>query len=111
MRPALILIVVFLFSAALLPQSVNSISIKGKVMDAGTGAPLSDVNVFLSNTTIGTTTGTDGQFVIKNVPLGTYNVIFSYIGYETEKKNLYAYKSDSFNFQIFLKEKQLICRK
>ncbi len=107
MRPGLIFIYVFLLSTVILPQSANSISLKGKIMDAGTGAPLSDVNVFLSNTTIGTTSDNSGRFTIKGIPFGTYNIIFSYIGYETEKRNFYSYKQESFEFNILLKHKPI----
>ncbi len=56
-------------------------SIKGKVIDATTKEPLPFVNVFLANTTIGTSTSIDGSFVISGVPAGKYDLIVSTIGY------------------------------
>ena len=107
MRYILISFTIFLFVSTTRAQQNNLISIKGKVVDEQTGAPLEDVNIFLSNTTIGTSTGKNGKFVISNVPFGTYNIIFSYIGYETEKRNFYAYKPEPFEFNISLKRKAI----
>ncbi|OQX84043.1 hypothetical protein B6D60_09775, partial [candidate division KSB1 bacterium 4484_87] len=56
--------------------------IHGTVKDAQTGNPLSDVNIFLANTTIGTASGLAGDFIIERAPQGNYDLIFSRIGYE-----------------------------
>lgn len=95
--------IIFLFLAfSLIIYSQDKLTIKGKVLDKETNAPLENVNVFLSNTTIGTSTDKNGQFIINNVPFGSYNIIFSYIGYEVKDKNFYSYKPETFNFNISL---------
>ncbi len=64
------------------PQIKSTIS--GRVTDAATGEPIFNVNIFLANTTIGTTTGMDGKYIIKNIPSGAYDLIVSHISYELE---------------------------
>lgn len=55
--------------------------IKGSMKDAGTGEPLAGVNVIVEGTTIGTATDVDGDFIIRNVPVGRCKVVASMIGY------------------------------
>ena len=55
----------------------------GKILDAQTQEPLPFAHVFVSNTTLGTTSDVDGNFRLENVPIGTHDLIFSYIGYQT----------------------------
>lgn len=56
--------------------------ISGKVTDAQTGQPLPGVNVMVEGKTLGAATGLDGTYTILDVPPGTYDVIFSAVGYE-----------------------------
>jgi len=53
----------------------------GKVTDAITGDGLAGVNVFVENTTIGTATDVDGNYIIIGVPPGKYTLTASYISY------------------------------
>jgi hypothetical protein len=56
-------------------------SITGTVLDASTREPLIGANVILLGTNFGAATNSDGRFVIENVPVGTYAVRVSMIGY------------------------------
>ena len=38
--------------------------------------------MYLNGTTIGTTTDENGKYWLKNVPRGSYEIIFSHIGFE-----------------------------
>jgi hypothetical protein len=53
------------------------------VTDAETKAPLTGANVTILNTQRGATTDADGRYRIADVPVGSYTVRVSYIGYET----------------------------
>lgn len=44
--------------------------------------PLPFANVIIKGTTKGGTTDFDGKYIIENVPVGTYEVEFSFVGYE-----------------------------
>ncbi|MEX2089249.1 MAG: carboxypeptidase-like regulatory domain-containing protein, partial [Bacteroidota bacterium] len=43
--------------------------------------PVSNVNVFLSGTSLGTTTDEKGEFVLRGIPPGTYELVTSIVGY------------------------------
>ena len=44
--------------------------------------PLPFANVVIKGTTKGATTDFDGKYIIENIPVGTYDVEFSFVGYE-----------------------------
>lgn len=56
--------------------------IQGKVTDAKTNEPLAFVSVYLSGTTIGTTTNSEGIYRITSVPHGKYDLVASIVSYE-----------------------------
>ncbi len=56
-------------------------AIEGVVLDKKTGAPLPGVNIVVEGTQRGGATDSKGIFRITNLPPGTYNLIFSFIGY------------------------------
>ncbi len=56
-------------------------SISGEVRDAVTKQPLPAANVMLVGTKSGASTNEKGYFVIKNIPIGVYQLKVSYIGY------------------------------
>lgn len=59
-------------------------TMRGTVTDAATGAPIEFVTVSLLNQPeIGTTADSLGQFTLKNIPIGRYDIQISYLGYET----------------------------
>lgn len=70
----------------LLAQPKGEIS--GRVIDHSTGEPVFYVNVFLANTTIGSTTDNDGRFRIAHIPPGIYNLVVQHIAYELEIKQV-----------------------
>ncbi|BFP43171.1 hypothetical protein FGF1_40160 [Flavobacteriaceae bacterium GF1] len=49
--------------------------------------PMPNVSVFLNNTTVGTTTNSDGEFKL-HMPDGVYELVISHIGFKTIKYNL-----------------------
>ena len=48
--------------------------IVGQVTDGQTGAPLSEVQVYLPGTGLGVLTRQNGRFILLNVPPGTYEL-------------------------------------
>jgi len=77
------LIVVFCFPLAFCIKAQN---ITGRVIDSTTLEVLPFANVFLSYTTIGTVTDTNGEFNLTAMKTaGTYEIVFSFLGYETYK--------------------------
>lgn len=74
-------ILLIAFVASLDAQTPRAV-ISGRVIDATNGEALPNVNVFLAETSLGAATGTDGVFVIRNVPVGVYELVVSMVGYE-----------------------------
>lgn len=60
--------------------------IEGTVSDES-GTPLPYVNIFVKNTSVGTTTNFDGFYRLELKP-GSYTIVYQYIGYQTEERNL-----------------------
>ena len=58
-------------------------SLSGVVKDSAGGKPLAGVSVFLNNTSRGTVTHADGSFLLPRIPKGSYQLVFSAIGYAT----------------------------
>lgn len=56
--------------------------IKGTVVDGETGAPLPNASVFINNSTKGTITNADGEFVLGPFEPGIYEIVASFVGYE-----------------------------
>ncbi len=57
-------------------------TLKGKVTDSLEAVP--SVNIILLDTEIGGVTGLNGEYIIRNIPIGEYEVKVSAIGYITE---------------------------
>lgn len=58
-------------------------SIKGKITDSANNEELIGANIILLNTTIGASTDMEGNYLIRNIPPGTYTLRVSYISYQT----------------------------
>ena len=58
-------------------------TLRGNVYDQETGAPIIYGNVLLEGTTLGSTTNDDGFYNISNVPVGDYNLVATYLGYDS----------------------------
>jgi hypothetical protein len=63
--------------------SISFGQIKAKVVDANTLLPIPFVNIWIENTSIGTTANANGEFLIDN-PIGQ-TIVLSSVGYESTK--------------------------
>ena len=57
----------------------------GEVYDAGSGEPLPNVNIYLQGTQIGTSTNTDGLFMLRQNLEKARTMVVSAVGYHTER--------------------------
>jgi CarboxypepD_reg-like domain len=62
--------------------------IRGRVIDSQNNQPLPFANVFVSNTTIGTTSNEKGAFEISSLPPAFAVIVVSFVGYETQTFNV-----------------------
>ncbi|MEM9821652.1 MAG: carboxypeptidase-like regulatory domain-containing protein [Bacteroidota bacterium] len=72
-----------LFFIGFLSLSAQTGSIRGNVYDKDTGEPVPFCNLQLSGTTLGANTDLEGFFTITNVPVGDYQLVSTYIGYDS----------------------------
>jgi CarboxypepD_reg-like domain/TonB-dependent Receptor Plug Domain len=70
-------------------------NITGKVTDKTSGAVLPFVNVFIANSTKGTSSDETGKFTIANLPIGTYTIVASMVGYLPISAEVIIKKGDS----------------
>src|SRR5690606_26240599 len=79
----ILFLMVFLVSVCLHGQTLTQ-TVKGKVLDAATDAPLRGATVTLLNIVpaIGAVTDEQGLFRLENVPVGRQSFLCSYLGYE-----------------------------
>ena len=78
---------ILLFASTGLAQ-VGSGTLKGKVTDFDSGEPLPFASVVLflnGNQVSGTNTDFDGEYTIKPISPGTYEVLLSFVGYQPKK--------------------------
>lgn len=78
---ALIFIVIFIFYKNSFTQQKGNLT--GEVSDKNTQSFIEGVTVKVIGTELGTVTNKEGSFEIKNIPVGTYEIKFSDISYNT----------------------------
>jgi len=80
------LIFLLLISHNLFSQNYTQ-TVKGKIVDEDTKAPIFGAKIIILNTspTLGATSNADGFFTIEKVPIGRYDFKTTYIGFEDSK--------------------------
>ena len=95
-----LLFVVVLVPGSSLAQVTGSVS--GRVIDE-TGAPLVGATVYLQGSQTGAATDMDGRFSILQVPVGTYNLVVSFVGFTSQtlfNVNVKSVGNPDFNFKL-----------
>jgi CarboxypepD_reg-like domain len=73
-----------LFTLVVSPVCLKAqFTVSGIVLDSSSREPLNPASVFCQNTTLGTATNKQGEFLL-NLKSGGYDLIFSYTGYKTQ---------------------------
>ncbi|GAB4094144.1 carboxypeptidase-like regulatory domain-containing protein [Flaviaesturariibacter terrae] len=67
--------------------ALAQVTLRGTVLDATSGQPLPGASVFLSNTSVGTTANSRGEFELP-VPAGKYDLVVSAVDHETYSRAL-----------------------
>jgi hypothetical protein len=85
------------------------IFIKGKVLDRVSGAPVVNASVYLNNTSAGTVTGSNGEFVLNVKSVYTGELIISSVGYQPISYKIISATADKtfFTFKLEIKESML----
>ncbi len=91
MRKLLVLLFVTLISQAVIAQNG---SIKGRVFSKISNEPAEFATVVVQNTSYGAKTDIDGNYEIKDIPPGLYNIEVSYLGFK--KKVIFEVAVDNY---------------
>lgn len=83
-------------------------TLKGKVTEFGTSEILPGANVMIKGTKFGVASGMNGTFEIKNVPAGTQTLVVSFMGYQTQEKQISVQENASLTENFVLKAEVLI---
>ncbi|WPQ63090.1 carboxypeptidase-like regulatory domain-containing protein [Chitinophaga sancti] len=85
------------------------VKITGTVVSATDGKPLGFATVFINNTSKGGTTTEKGSFSIGGIVAGRYELIASYVGYETAS-NYLDINTEDVNIKITLQPKATVLK-
>jgi hypothetical protein len=86
-------------------QSLSG-SIYGRVFDFTTKQPISFANILVLETNLGAATDAEGYFKIETIPVNTYQVKASVVGFNSQIKTdvvLQTAKPTEVNFELFLR--------
>jgi iron complex outermembrane recepter protein len=95
-----VLFIVILFALSKCDAQNCNLSIKGHVIDEVSELPLSFVNIFIQEIAKGTITDNKGNFLLENICIGEYHLIFSHIGCESKKIHLEFTKDTIINIRL-----------
>ncbi len=84
-RPFLLLIICSLLTVPFTLVAGTTGKIAGRVTDASLKEGLVGVNILIEGTKLGASTDVNGQYVIINIPPGTYTLVTSSVGYHPSK--------------------------
>jgi outer membrane receptor for Fe3+-dicitrate len=103
---ASVLLVADLSSAQVRGQAAQQppapVTIKGRIFDAESGDSMPYTNVFIAGTNIGTMALTDGFYILRGMPPGTYTVKASYISYGVLSQTVTLGPGEIRNLDFFL---------
>lgn len=75
-------------ATALSAQTGDTALVTGRVSDGATRLSLGGAKITVIGSTLETYTGSDGSYVLANVPAGTQTLEISYVGYPTERQTV-----------------------
>ncbi len=76
----------YLFSILFISFYFNSnaqCTLQGSISTEDSNNPLDQVSVYMPQLEKGRVTGSNGEFVLNNLPVGTYKIVASFLGYQT----------------------------
>ncbi len=98
------IILLFVFATI----SAQTFNLTGTITDSETNGKLIGANVYIDKLNIGTVTDGFGNYTIKGIPPGSYNVSYSYIGYKIETTEITFSSNDLSNNVSLIREPILL---
>lgn len=108
MRKAVILLIGLIFFLPQLNAQTKTGTISGHVFTTD-GKPVEEANVYIKELNKATRTGKDGIFSFKNIPYGSYTLVYSYAGAGVQNMSVTVPPEEgaSSNYKLALDNKQL----
>jgi hypothetical protein len=78
-------------------------TVRGFIYEEETGEPAIFSNVYLKGTTYGASTDNNGYFLISRIPPGNYQLMVTYLGYDTIQLSIQLDPEEVFNQNFLLK--------
>ncbi|MCD4737592.1 MAG: TonB-dependent receptor, partial [Bacteroidales bacterium] len=78
-------------------------TIRGFVYEEETGEPVIFTNVYLANTSYGSSTDVNGYFAITRIPEGNYTLLVTYLGFDTLKMEVSVQPDQIITKKLYLK--------
>jgi hypothetical protein len=76
--------------------------VKGFIYDNNDGEVVSFATIRIEGTELGAVSDDQGFFTIPNVPVGTYKIVASYLGYEAQTKDIEVKKNQTVQVKFFM---------
>lgn len=86
-------------------QNTDS-SIEGIVYDYKTKKAMAGANVYLSQTILGDVSDDEGFFRIENIPVGSYELVISFVGYELYNTKVHIGEREEFFIEQYLSPRE-----
>ena len=102
MKKIYFIIIVSLSTSFIKAQENSDAVLFGHVVSGGEHLPF--VNVFLENTSIGTTTDVTGHYMLVDLPVGKFTVVAKMVGYKPQKKEVELTAGESVEVKFDLEE-------
>ncbi|MEO6915735.1 MAG: carboxypeptidase-like regulatory domain-containing protein [Chitinophagaceae bacterium] len=83
-------------------NAVAQFTLRGKIIASDTKTPLAGASIFLTSTSFGTVTNSAGEFTL-GIPAGKYDLIASFVGYETSAQTISGTISEPIVISLKLK--------
>lgn len=96
----LLFAILFLSSSGLYAQGVGKV--RGFVYDKSDNMPVPYANVVIKSLKLGTVTSDEGYFVLNDIPVGTYEVEISFVGYGDFKETVEVKLNKIVSIKAFL---------
>ena len=91
-----LLVVLILFSQFIYAQN----SLSGKITDNVTHVSINNAFVYIPDLKLGANTNAEGNYIIKNIPNGTYLAVASLIGYASQTKEIALKETATSDFAL-----------
>jgi hypothetical protein len=89
------------------PDGLSQSTLSGSITDKQSAEPIPYANIYFAHTTLGTSTRTDGTFVIGRIPNGKYDLMVEVVGYQRHKQPL-EFQDGQYNIEIALVQDTLL---